>query len=134
MDYTVLRNELINDPLGRGYAAMSDLQASDSLNIVNRTKTNTSVTGAEIFEAAVPAELDALTDVQKQKFYAICSLNEIKIASTNTKAALLAMFGAGTSTRVALIALASRPCSRAEELGLPTIQDGYVTSARIGIF
>ena len=37
MDYTILKAELTNDPLALGYSTMSDQQAADSLNTVNRT-------------------------------------------------------------------------------------------------
>lgn len=36
-DLSILINEIENDPLSRGYAAMTDRQVADSLNMVNRS-------------------------------------------------------------------------------------------------
>ena len=37
MNMTVLKDELLNDPLGRGYSSMSDLEVIQSLLEVNRS-------------------------------------------------------------------------------------------------
>ena len=118
MDYAKLKVELTVDPLARGYAGMSDTQAADSLNALNRTVNVASVTGQDIFEAVVPGEYAALTADQKSLLHALIGMGTIKVNATNTKAALLAMFGAGTTTRANLVALQKTPCSRATELDL----------------
>ena len=131
MDYVALKTELTTDPLTRGYSAMDDVAAAVDLNTVYRERDVESVTGQEIFEAAVTSELDALTDAQRTKFYAIIGMGEILVNGTNTKAALLAMFGAGTTTRTNLGTLQKQSVSRAVELGLGTVAPGDVENARM---
>lgn len=40
MDYTILSDELTNDPLVRGYSAMSDSAAADDINLIYRPSAN----------------------------------------------------------------------------------------------
>jgi len=130
VDYAILKTEITVDPLGRGYSTMTDAEVASSLNTVDRTVDVASVTGQHIFEAVVPAEYAALSADYKNLLYAIIGMGEILVNATNTKAALLAMFGAGTTTRANLTGLQTRAASRAEELGLPMLDAGNVQSAR----
>lgn len=118
MDYTTLKTELDTDPLIRNYAAMTDAEAAASLAVADRQMNVNSVTGQEIFEATVPAEYNALPAASKDLFHAIIGMGTVLVNGTNTKAALLAMFGVGTTTRANLAALQKRAAGRWEEIGL----------------
>ena len=126
-----LKTEVATDPLGRGYSAMTDLEVANDLNIVYRTQDVESVTGQDIFEAVVRSEYIALSAGDKDLLHVIISMGSILVNGTNTKAALLAMFGAGTTTRVNLGALQTRVASRAQELGLPFVYEGHIQEARL---
>lgn len=126
-----LKTEIETDPLGRGYSGMTDLEVATDLNIVYREVSVEFVTGQEIFEAVVPTEYNTLTDKQINLLHAIMGLVNISVNGTNTKTALLSMFGAGTTTRSNLAALQKRDVSRAEELGLPFVYEGHVQEARL---
>lgn len=129
MDLDALKTELVDDPLGRGYSAMTDEAAAVDLNTLNRERDVVSVTGQQIFEAVVPAEYTALTDIQRQTLLGIVGMGEILVNGINTKAALLSMFSPGV-TRTNLSNLQKESIGRATELGLGFIRAGDVQRAR----
>ncbi len=98
-------------------AALSDSAAADAINAMTRQETVSTVSGQEIFEATTQADYTALTAAQKPLYHAIIAMSSIKVSGANTRAALLAMFAAGTQTRTNLVALQTRavlkyqPCS-----------------------
>ena len=123
----ILKDELVNDPLGRGYSGMTDEQASTDLNAVYRTRNRVSMTASEVLNAVDPAEYTALTASQKDRLWqllAIGDLNPFGVEATlmqNT-------FGAGL-TITALNAARREPISRADELGV-RVGPGLVEVAR----
>lgn len=127
----ILKAEIEADPLSRGYSGMTDLEVATELNIIYREVDVEFVTGQEIFEAVVPSEYNALTDKQINLLHAIMGLGSISVNGTNTRTALLSMFGSGTTTRSNLAVLQKRDVSRAEELGLPFVYEGHVQEARL---
>jgi hypothetical protein len=126
----VLADELTHDPLGRGYAGMSDEQAAVNLNTVDRTRQRDTVLGHEIFNATDHTEYAALADAQKDRWLALCAIDIINIASGVAKALEAEIFGPGTTTRDNLLALKTENISRATELGLGTVKVGHVQMAR----
>jgi len=130
VNYPILKSELTTDPLIRGYAGMTDAQVADALNTPNRQMNVESVTGQQVFECILLAEYNALTVDQKSLLHAIIGMGTISVNGTNTKAALLAMFGPGTITRTNLAILQKRTVNRVEELGLGSVETGHVASAR----
>lgn len=134
MNYAALTAELTGDPLGRGYAGMTNQQCADSLNAKNRNgPERTSVKGSEIYNAIVPAEWSALTNANKELVRDVFSLGDFIDVSTgtNTRTVLLNVFGAGTATRTNLANLVKTTISRAEELNMgEPVGDGHVASAR----
>lgn len=124
-----LQAELLNDPLGRGYSAMTDQQAADSLNTADRSRTVPSVSPTDVFQAVVPGEYNATTPDQKQVLGFIFSLPTVP-TSGNAATALMAIFGAGTTTRQNLIDLATETVSRAVELLIGEVHAGDVAEAR----
>ena len=132
MTIELLREEITTDPLGRGYSGMTDLDVADSLNVVNREMDVDMVSGQDIFEAVVPSEFTPLSADQKSLFYAIIGMGSVMVNGTNTRTALLDMFGAGTTTRNNLAVLQKRDVSRAGELGISFVYEGHVQEARNG--
>jgi hypothetical protein len=131
MDYATLKAELLADPLGLGYAAPwvegSDWQLADLLNAVRPSIAvdRGVIPSYEIINATVPAEWASLSAAEKQRYQTLTGAGQVDSAHANVRAAFLAMFAAGTATRTALAALASRPGSRAEQLlgGSVSMQD-----------
>lgn len=129
-DLNALKAELDADPLDRGYSGMSDAAAAMDLNTEYRTRKVPSVSGQDLFEAVDATDFAGLSDAQKTLLYAIIGMGTILVNGTNTKTALLAMFGPGTPTRSNLATLQTESVSRAVELGLGRVKVGYVQRVR----
>ena len=127
-----LKTELTTDPLGRGYAGMTNTQVVTSLRTANRTVERRSVSGSQIYNAIVPSEFSALLATQQQLVRDVFGLGDtIDVRTgTNVRAVMLAAFGAGTTTRANLIALVQETVSRAAEIGLGDVREGDVARAR----
>jgi hypothetical protein len=126
----ILNGELTADPLGRGYAGMSDQEAADSLNVEDRSETLTSVRASAVLEATIISEYNALTDGQKGFYHSMLAMGELDPYGANTRAVFADLFGAGTTTRANLLALSTRAVSRGEELGIGIVTVEGVTRAR----
>lgn len=132
MDLQVLKTELTTDPLLRGYAAMTNIQAADSLNADNRPIERGIVSAALVDAAVVLAEWTALSAAHKQLYQTMISGGEIDMRASNTRAKFAAMFGAATATRANLVALQNQSnITRAQELGLPQVGEHHVAQARV---
>ncbi len=126
---TVLSDELTNDPLGRGYSAMTDQEVVDSLNAVDRPRDRTSMSGREVAAGIDNAEYDALGDVQKSQVLALVASDDLDpfgLAANVIKD----IFTAGSATVLALAAARVETVSRAVELGLSRVRAGTVAEAR----
>ncbi|KKN04068.1 hypothetical protein LCGC14_1101350 [marine sediment metagenome] len=120
-----LRQELLTDPLGRGYAGMTDAAVlADLIDASLRAMADVdTLAGAEIYEVIHRAEFIGLSNAEEAELTIILGLGEsIKVGSgSKARTALAGMFGAGTQTRTDLLALVTnRTQSRAQELGIDT--------------
>jgi len=138
MNYAALKAEIINDPTGLGYAQAwnsgFDSGVADILNAVRSTidVSRGVVQAYEVFECILPADWAALTADNKQRVQSILSMGAVDASGSNTRAAFLAAFAAGTTTRANLIALATRKGSRAEQLfGQAVTSDDIAIARRI---
>lgn len=129
MDLVALKTELDTDPLGRGYSAMTDEQAADSLNAPVRDVDRVEFSGGMLAACITPADWTALSNGGKEAVKLYCAAGPMPMTS-NLKAVLAGLFGAGTQTRTNLIALMKRGGSRAEELGLGRVTPSNVADAR----
>ncbi len=118
-----LKTELDTDPLGRGYAAMSDQEAADDLNTSYRTRNRTSMTGDEIAQAADPAEFNGLDDGSANNtadiqghWLILCARETIDPFATANVQLVIAIFGAGSTTVSNLNTARVESITRAEEL------------------
>lgn len=94
MDFVILHDELINDPLARGYAGMTDAQAAASLNTVNRQRERGVVPAHELIDATAPADWAALTSAEKQRYQTLTGAGEVNVQSANVRAAIIGGGGA----------------------------------------
>ena len=126
-----LKAEITIDPLTRGYAAMNAAQVVIDLRTAYRSRIPDLVSASGFSAGLNLAEYLALTDAQRS--YLALIFADGGAATFNgsaAKAGLLAIFGAGTATRTALLALLSLPISRAAEIGFPDVTEGDVARAR----
>ena len=114
----VRASELLEDPLGRGYSSMSDQEAADSLNVVNRTRIRASMSGDEFFQATDEAEFMGLTDAKRALWLSFCARAAIDPGAAASTAFVKFIFGAGSATVSALATRRTEVVSRAIELGI----------------
>ena len=96
-------------------SAVSDQEAANTINAMTKEGDVTSVSGQDIFEAVTATDFAALSDAQKSLLYAIIGMGTILVNGTNTKAALLAMFGPGTDTRANLAVLQKQTVAKYDD-------------------
>jgi hypothetical protein len=129
-----LSEEIRNDPLGIGYAGMTEQQIADSLNARNRTRDRTTMSAGEIFETIVPAEFAALNQAEQERVDRVLGLGaDIIVGPGNQHNAvqeLLAVFTAQSQTIQALAARRAEAISRAQELALGDVKPGHVQEAK----
>ena len=133
----ILKDELATDPLGRVYSGMTDEEAAADLNISNRTRNRTSMTGDEIFQATDPGEFNGLGSGQGNSaddqghWLSFCGRDTIDpFASANVQF-VTDIFSAGSTTLANLQAVRVESITRAVELGLRPVKVGHVAVARI---
>lgn len=145
MDYAALRAELSNDPVALGYklaagaapnpyvsGTMTDDQAAALLNSLTtgRTQSRTAVSTTQVLGAVLSSEWPATSSASESKLRAILGMPVVDASSPNIRTLFSDIFAAGTTSRTNLLALATQPISRAQELGLPPVTVGDVTLAR----
>ena len=137
MSSTKLRRELLDDPLGLGYAGMSDAQARNSLHNASArgVADRTSLTAPELYDAIVRTEFKTLpVDEQDEVKVLLRIQGDIPIGSgAEARRTLTTIFPAGTDTRANLLALLTGVTqSRIQELGLnPNLSAEDIAAARL---
>ncbi len=133
----VLKDELANDPLVRGYASMTDEEAAADLNTSYRSRNRTSMTGDEIAQAADPAGFNALDDGSenntpdtKGHWLALCGRETINPFANANVQLVIAIFGGGSTSVSNLNAARVESITRAVELGIAFVKTGHVDVAR----
>lgn len=124
----MLSDELLNDPLSRGYSSMSDEDAAADLNTVYRERDRETMSASAVYQAIDRTEFQALTVAQQQEIYSILSFGEVNPFGKEADV-FVEIFGAG-STITALQAARKEPISRANELKLGIVKPGHVGEAR----
>lgn len=145
MNYRKLKDELVNDPLARGYSGMTDQEAADSLNTPDRIVTcECRATIRSLMADLGPTEADdIITALEAAATNNNITARALKLLSpaeggidlghASTRAQIDGLVTAGVLTSVqgtALKGLAEKTVSRAEELGLPVISAQMVNNAR----
>ena len=131
-----IRDELLTDPLGRGYVGMSDQAAADDLNTAYRTRNRTSMTGDELFQATVPSEFNALSTGSGNNpdnqghWLSFCGRETIDPFATANEQFVIDLFGGGSGTVAALQAARVESITRGEELGIGIVKVGHVEEVR----
>lgn len=128
----VLKTEIDGDPLARGYAGMTDVQVFDDLNTEYRSLSRPTITSAELYQAIDDGEYIGLNNAGKARVDQILGLGgEIDATpGSRARAVILALFGAGTTTRANLVALVDTPIDRGRELLGRKAKLGWVQEAR----
>ena len=129
MDIAALKAELIAGHPDTGPYDADAVIATGQLNAVNRTRPKTSMTGSEVLNAVDAAEWGDLDAAGKQTVWDVVHLGEVNPFGVEATL-LIAVFGAGSATIVALAAARQQAISRAVEIGLGHVRVGDVERAR----
>lgn len=124
IDYTALKNELINDPKGLGYAPLyangQDQDLADLMNVVRAGGDyqidNEPVTKEDVVKAVTSQDFAAMSALDFTKLLVLFLMGEIDLANAATQTLLASVFPANGGTRTNLIALAKRQGTRGEKL------------------
>ena len=134
----ILKDELANDPLVRGYAGMTDQAAADDLNTSYRTRDRTSMTGDEIAQQADTAEQAGLdngavnntADVLSH-WLALCARATVDPFATANVQLVISIFGAASTSVTNLQTARVESITRAVELGIRSpARRAHVEAAR----
>jgi len=122
-DYVILNTEITTDPESLGYAGKTDPEVADLLNTIGLVapaeKVDVGVlNGQELSMAVEITEYVALNAASRDGWNTILSAGDGQVDVDDQRVVdqIAAIWGAGTTTRANLLALKTRPCSRAETL------------------
>ena len=124
-----LKEELADDPLGRGYSGMTDDEAAVDLNTEYRRENRKSMATAEILDIIVDAELTALTAAKQTEFWRLLDIGEIKPFGPAGQI-IIRLFGVST-TKTNFLVARKQGISRARELGFRRVRSIHVCDARL---
>lgn len=147
MNYPILRSEIANDPMKRGYAAMTNAEVAASLNTADRTHVDsTFATWRKMLAdlgptvtATVKAKVEAAAEGNAAVAIALDMLGEygdgggLDLGHANTRAVIDQLAAGGVLTAdeaTAIKGIAEAVISRATELGLGEVGAGHVARAR----
>ncbi len=125
----ILRDELLNDPLIRGYSTMSDREAADDLKTEYRTRNRAFMTGDEVYRETDNTEFEALTNHKQNLWMAFCGRSDISTSAPANKNFVKTIYGASGVTTGNLNTARVETISRAVELGI-RVGEGLVEVAR----
>ena len=125
----ILTDEVVNDPLNRGYSTMTDREVADSLNVDDRPKNRESMTSSEIFNAIDVPEFIALADGPQANIMGLMGFGELNPFGKEADV-FVAIFGGGSNTISALAVARVTQQSRADELGLRRVGTGDIGDVR----
>lgn len=115
-----LKNEIQTDPASMGYAGNNSEEIAGLLNKPDGTKHGTvnveTVTKATAQKAVIATEYTALTSERRDLWLAILQIDDLPVEEQSIRDQVQEVWAAGTTTRNRLVALLSRPASRAEAL------------------
>ncbi len=131
--YQILKQELDDDPLTRGYSSMTNAEVTVDLTDTDtgRTRNRTEMSASEVFNAIEQTAFNALSVTDKQLVWDILhlvTLNPFGLEAT----LFIDIFGSGTATIIALQAARLQNISKAEEIGIGGVKEGHVERVRGG--
>jgi len=139
MDIFALRDEITNDPLGRGYSGMNDGEVAIDINTEYRSRNRTSMSGSEIWKNTNLAEFGALLQGasvagkaernEKLEWISFCAIDSHDPFGSSVQF-VTNLFGVGSVTVTNLNAARVETISRGNELGFGYVKIGHVEMAR----
>lgn len=130
VDYVALKAELLaGHPVTGAYDA-DDALAAGQLNVVNRTRNRTSMTGKEVKDQIDQVDWDSRTVDQQQTLLSLFARDDLDPFGIDAHIFQEAMTGALGTSVADLASYRVEDVSRAEELGFGVVSAAEVDSAR----
>ena len=124
----ILEDEIVGDPLGRGYSGMDDAALLVSLNTADRSRNNHSLRPSAVFNGIDTTEWDSKTDAERQRIW-----NVLHMVSENSDEGIdlfgkelqefVVVFGGGSTTAATLSVLRVESISRGVEIGWGVVKE-----------
>ena len=135
-DYAALNAELIAGHPDTGVYNVDNQIAADQLNVVNRERNRTSMSGLEVkrafdLDVTTRAEWAALTDTKKSQILALVSRDDLDPFGVD-KMLFQDIAATATATKAQLLVLRVESVSRAVEIGFGVVTSADVDAARNG--
>ena len=127
---SILKDEITNDPLNRGYTEMTDEEVAADINLLVRTRNRPSMTSSEVLNAINITEWISLTDAEQQQIWDVIHMGNINPFGVEATI-FIAIFGNGSDTITTLAAARVENVTRATELGHGFVYPGHVQNARM---
>ncbi|TDI82536.1 MAG: hypothetical protein E2O80_02010 [Betaproteobacteria bacterium] len=124
-----LKDEINNDPIGRGYSGMDDTEILASLKVEDRAFDVPFVTGFAVQNEVVDSEYDALTATKKLQLLSLISSDRLDPFGFGANI-IKDIFTQGAQTLANLQAMRSILITREEELELGNVRLGAIERAR----
>jgi hypothetical protein len=124
------KTEVLDDPLGRGYEAMTFQEVIDSLHTKDRQRNKTSLTGSEVLNSIDAADWATRTDAQKRTVFDICHLGTVNPWGVEATLLIDAFDGSTGATITALQAARVELIHRVAELGLGNVRTSDIQKVR----
>lgn len=123
MSIEKLKAEIEMDPLGLGYAGMSEIEIAASLNAEARPGDKLKISRDDfINRILVWAEVEALSVAKRDTLRIMLQAENLDLEKDSKNVAYLGtLFGAASATRAAFKALKNHSISRAAELGIGSV-------------
>ena len=125
-----LKDEIADDPLGRGYAGMADQAVADDLNTAYRTREVGSFSGDFMFSRTDPTEFGGLTEHKQVLWLSFCSRQSVDPWAANNEEFVKWVFGETAQTVANLGNDRTENITRARELGYNEITPEWVARCR----
>lgn len=133
INYSALDDEVTNDPLGRGYAGMTDAQVADDLHLEDQSQAKEFAEAGQVYESIDRTEYDnlgaAAKDRYKETIIPLYSLQRF-LSMGMARDWLQEIFGNGSLTLATYDSTLSIAISRARELQLGNVREADVTLVR----
>ena len=130
MNIDVLKTEITDDPLTRGYSSMTDAEVVTDMNTVYRTSNKATMPASEVLNAIDKAEFNGLIAANKQLIWDILHIGDINPFGIEADL-FVDTFGGGSTTITSLQALRKNDISRGVELGIGNVREGHVWEAKL---
>ena len=123
------KTEVLDDPIGRGYSAMSHQEVIDSIYTKDRPRDRTSMTASEVFNTFDISEFNLLADADQQKILNVLAFGTVNPFGKEQQL-FVGVFGIGSTTIANLAEARVEMIHRVAELGLGDVRTGNIQRVR----